>query len=61
MTCVTHCCADTADATTRNDTARLRALALAALVEHPASRTVPVDELVAAAAGSTPAPTLART
>jgi hypothetical protein len=61
MTSVTHLCADTAVDATRNDAARLKALALAALVEHTASRTVTVDELVAAAAGVTPVPTLART
>jgi hypothetical protein len=61
MTCVTHHCADAAVASTRNDAARLKALALAALVEHPAARTMAVDDLVAAAASAAPAPTLART
>jgi hypothetical protein len=61
MACVTHICSPTA---TDADAARLQALAVAALVEHPASRGVPVDELVAAAAAgvaSAPAPTLVRT
>ena len=50
MASVSHVCADTPpDAA---DAARLRALALAALVEHPAARTVPADELVAAAAAA---------
>jgi hypothetical protein len=61
MTSVTHLCADTAVDATRNDAARLKALALAALVEHPAARTMAVDELVAAASSAAPAPTLART
>ena len=61
MASVTHVCADTARDTTRDDAARLKALALAALVDHAASRMVPVDELVAAAAGAAPAPSLART
>jgi hypothetical protein len=56
MGCATHVCADTA---AHADAARLEALALAALVERPASRTVPADELVAAAAAATP--TFART
>ena len=55
MTCVTHLCAETAPETDRNDSARLKALALAALVEHPAPRTAPVDEPVAAAAAAAPA------
>jgi hypothetical protein len=61
MASVTHICADTAVEPTRDDTARLKALALATLVEHGAARTMAVDDLVAAAAGATPAPTLART
>jgi hypothetical protein len=61
MTSVSHLCADTAVASTRNDAARLQALALAALVEHPAAGTIAADDLVAAAASAAPAPTLART
>jgi hypothetical protein len=62
MACVTHVCAETAVVSTRNDAARLKALALAALVEHPSSScTMAVDDLVAAAASAAPAPTLART
>jgi hypothetical protein len=62
MTSVTHLCADTALDATRNDAARLKAVALAALVEHPASSCMmAVDDLVAAAASAAPAPTLART
>jgi hypothetical protein len=61
MSSVTHVCAHTAPEADRNDSARLKALALAALVEHPASRTVPVDELVAAAAAAAPVRPFART
>jgi hypothetical protein len=61
MASASHVCAGTAPDATRNDAARLKALALAALVDHPAGRTLPVDELVAAAAAVAPAPTLART
>ena len=61
MASVSHTCADTAAEATRDDPARLRALALAALVDHNAARTVPVDELVAAAAAVAPAGSLART
>jgi hypothetical protein len=57
MASVSHICAPTA---TDADPARLKALALAALVDHPAWRTMSVDELVAAAADAAPAPTLAR-
>jgi hypothetical protein len=61
MTSVSHTCADTTTDATRNDAARLKALALAALIEHSPARTVPVDELVAAAASVAPAGSLART
>jgi hypothetical protein len=61
MTSVTHLCADTAADAARNDAARLKALALAALVEHPAVRTLSADDLVTAASSAAPAPTLART
>jgi len=61
MASASHVCAETAPAASRNDAARLKALALAALVEHPAAAHVGVDELVAAAAHAAPAPTLART
>ncbi len=59
MSCVTHICADTGVDASRSDAARLKALALAALVQHPAARALPVDALVAAAADAAPA--LART
>jgi hypothetical protein len=60
---VSHACAGTTPESTRNDAARLKALALAGLVEHPAARRMAVDDLVAAAArvAPAPAPTLART
>lgn len=61
MTCVSHACAETAAVPTSNDTARLKALALATLVAHGARPTLPVDDLVAAAADLAPAPTLSRT
>ncbi len=57
-TCASHACAGTAPETTRDDDARLRAVALAVVADRPAAAFLPADELAAAAADA--APTLTR-